>query len=552
MRRKTVVIVEDNEAQRLSLQLDLERRNFKVGSAATAAEAREVVGILADDIDVMVLDMRLEDPVEPNTTGTDIGIELQHEHPGYPPEFLVHSAFAEVNYYKLALRLGAAAYLNKTETTRGDLIRHVRALSLKRALRLDRPQLDQSLSSISNSTKSLSAGIRKFCLDVLSNELDSCLGTPYAILLTDETGTQNCATNTDLPTGYDSVYTSLQAMAHGISNFASPYEVSRQEVKYWPKPTSSNEVKIYERLPGSTFIPLANVQNFRLSLGLFEPRSGEAKFAEETGKLAAVLSQYVRSTIVEHFFRILIHLDSQKRATMLKSTSHLCLSLGEEQQRIIDEGIMTGQLIEGSNTHQKLITMSGDLWDTGTILTNVALSGTTQDYGPPFELKDVVERALIDLKQLMDLQGIKFNIEGSCKVRARPDDIYIAVTRVLQWLAQRKRETRPDVHAEITVRCTTVDGYPQATFEDLSNRLPQRLREQLFLPFSVSLNRPFDTKLSGPGVYLPLYLAKILIEEKYGGWLEDKTDELRGNIGHRIVMRFEPSGDTTSQPSPVD
>jgi len=191
--------------------------------------------------------------------------------------------------------------------------------------------------------------------------------------------------------------------------------------------------------------------------------------------------------------------------------------------------------------------MASDLWDTGTILTSVAISDASQDYGAPLEIRDVIEQAFSDLEDKMDVHGIKFNVEGSCKIKARPDDIYIAVIRVLQWLAQREIETSADVNAEINVRCMTADGYSQAIFEDLSNRLPQKLREQLFLPFSTSLNRPFDTKLSGPGIYLPLYLAKILVEEKYGGSLEDKTDELKGDIGHRIVMRFEPSVNTNTR-----
>jgi len=32
-----------------------------------------------------------------------------------------------------------------------------------------------------------------------------------------------------------------------------------------------------------------------------------------------------------------------------------------------------------------------------------------------------------------------------------------------------------------------------------------------------------------------------LVEEKYGGRLEDKSDELEGAIGHRVVMRFNSS-----------
>src|ERR1043165_5741503 len=112
MQKKTVVIVEDNESQRLALHTALERRGFRVKSAATVAEARKVIEELGEEIDVMVLDMRLEDPAEPDTTGADIGIALQDEHPTWLPEFLIHSAYALVNYYKLALRLGAAAYLS--------------------------------------------------------------------------------------------------------------------------------------------------------------------------------------------------------------------------------------------------------------------------------------------------------------------------------------------------------------------------------------------------------------------------------------------------------
>src|ERR1043166_204769 len=405
MQCKTIVIVEDNETQRLALQSGLERRHFRVGSAATVAEARKVVESLGDDIDVMVLDMRLEDSSQPETNGPDIGIELQRGHPSCSPEYLIHSGFAEVNYYKMALRLGAAAYLSKSETTRLDVIRHVRALALKRALRLDRPQVEQSLRTISESTKNLADAVRKFCREVLASELDACLGIPYLLLLTDEGGTQNCSTNTDLPNGYSSLYASLQAMAQGISSLSSSFEVTDQEIKQLPIPISPDEIKIYQRLPRSAFIPLANVQHFRLSLGLFEPFAGEASYPEETGKLASVLAQYVRSTIVEHFVRILIHLDSQKRAMMLRSTSHLCLSLGEDQQEMIEEGIMAGQLEEGSETHGKLLNMATDLWETGTILANVATFNFLNDDEPAFEITELIGKAFTDLEERMDLQG---------------------------------------------------------------------------------------------------------------------------------------------------
>lgn len=537
---KTVVIVEDQEPQRLALHSALERRGFQVKSAATVAEARYAIEFAGEEIDVMVLDMRLEDPNEPDTTGADIGIQVQEEHPDWLPEYLIQSSFAEVNYYRLALRLGVAAYLSKAETNQSDLIQHVRALALKRALRLERPRVAEILRSISEATKSLSAAVRKFCREILAGELDTCLGAPYMLLLTDENGTQNFATNTDMPVGYEPLYTTLQAMAHGISNFSSPYTVSEQGMKYLPQPNNHNELQLYERLPRAVFIPLANVKNFRLSIGLFESKLGETKYPEDIGKLATVLTQYVRPTIVEHFLRILVQFDSQKR-TMLQSTSRLCLSLGQEQQGIIEESVATGQLQAGSNAHHELIRMADDLWETGTILANVTTNDSEEEY-EPFEIKDLIVTAINNLGEGMSLQGIRFNVEGSCMIEARQDDLYIVVIRVLQWLAQRRIETPLGLEPEISVRCADVNGTSQIIFEDRSKRLPKRLRDRLYTPFFISAIPPLDAKLPGPGFYLPLYLAKMLIEEKYGGWLDDKSDELEGDVGHRLVIRFESVG----------
>jgi DNA-binding NarL/FixJ family response regulator len=538
MGSKTVVIVEDHKPQRLALIYALERRGFRVMGAGTAAEARQIIRELGEEIDVMLLDMRLEDPDEPSTTGADIGIELQAEHPNWLPEYLIHSAYSEVDYYKLALRLGAAAYLSKGDTQTSDVIRHTRALTLRRALRLERPPVAERLSSISESTKNLSVAVRKFCREILASELDACLGAPYILLLTDENGTQNFATNTDLPLGYESLYTTLQAMAHGISNFSAPYLLTK-DMTQLPPPSNPNETRICQRLPNAAFIPLANVKIFRLSLGLLTPLPSETSHPEDTGLLATVLAQYVRSTIVEHFLRILVHLDSQKKA-MLKGTSRFCVFLGQDQQGIIEEGISGADLKEGSDTHHKLSNLADDLWETGTILANVANSDAKEEYSP-FELGDLIGRAFKDLKETMQLRNIMFDLQGSCQVKAQQDDMYIAVVRVLQWLAQRRIETSPEVDAKITVTCTSSNGMSQAIFEDRSKRLPDKVREQLFMPFSVSVIPPSETRLRGPGLYLPLFLAKMLVEEKYGGWLDDRSEEIEGEIGHRIVMRFDSS-----------
>jgi hypothetical protein len=109
---------------------------------------------------------------------------------------------------------------------------------------------------------------------------------------------------------------------------------------------------------------------------------------------------------------------------------------------------------------------------------------------------------------------------------------------VLQWLVQRRNQTPPDIKQQINVHCDESNALTSITFEDCSHRLPHKLREQLFMPFSISAIPQEGTKLSGPGLYLPLFLAKMLVEEKYGGWLDDRSDEISSTLGHRLVMSF--------------
>ncbi len=536
MQQKTVMVVEDYEVQRLTLHNAFKRRGFQVESAGTVAEARRIFEGLGNQIDVAVLDMRLEDPAEPETTGADLGIEYQKRHADWTTEFLIHSAYAEVNYHKLALQLGAATYLSKAETTLEDVICHVRALALRRALRLERPKVAEAMRWIVDSTRSLSDAVLNFCQEVLAKELENCLDSPYMLLLTDENGTQNCASTTNLPLGYEQIYTVLQAMAHGNSSFAEPYVFNSHQMKAMPGASNPVEAAVYESLLNSAFVPLANVHDFRLSVGIFKQPPGEKKDSDEPDKLAAVLAQYVRSTVVEHFLRILVHLDSQKK-TMLKNTSRLCLSLGQDQQSYVKEGVEQKELQEGSPTHWKLAVMADDLRQTGAILANVS-SSERKVVWKPIRIKQLLEEAWADLSQKMFLDDIKFKVIGDCEANVDPEDMVIAVSRLLQWIALRKNKTVRELEPAITVRCEESPSWSQVSFEDQSNRLPEQLRRYLFMPVSLSVEPQVGTEVRGPGLYLPLFLAKMIVEEKYGGWLDDKSDEMEGEVGHRLVMRF--------------
>lgn len=538
MHGKTVVVVEDEEPKRRSLGRALERRGFRVRGVGTVSEARRVIRELGETTDVMLLDMRLDDPAEPATTGADIAIEARDENPLWMPEYLIVTAYPNVtNYYQLALRLGAAAYLSRAEVTQEETVRHIRALALKRALRVERPSVMAALGPISESTKNLSDAVTRFCREMLMGELDACLGSPYILLLTNELGTQNVATNTDLPTSYGASYAAIQSMAQAITKLSSFHVVTEHDLKVLPAPVSNGEERFFARLPGAALLPLANVMNFSLSLVLLAPRPMESRHPEETGPLAAALAQHVRPSIIEHFLKILVHIDSKKKA-VLKNISYFCLYVGQEQQRIINEGVVRGELHEGSEAHLDLRTMADDLRQTGAVLSGAA-SYSVNDALPTLEVRGLIERELEDLKELVAPTEFNYRLEGSCRIRAN-EDINIAFKRLLHWLVQRYIETPPALNPEISVRCVEGESESLVVFEDRSERLSKELRRQLFEPFSTSVMLGAHAGDRGPGIYLPLYLAKVLVEEQYGGRLTDESDQMGGGVGHRLVLRLSP------------
>lgn len=545
MTAKVVVIVENDPKQRNDFQQALTERGFRAKGAATVAEAFCILEKLGEATDVMMLDMALDDPDAPMMTGADIALQLRDQHPEWLPEYVIKTGYSlVVNFYRLALRLGAAAYLVPGEVSPDDMVRHIRVLALKRALRIERPQVMGALSSISESTKSLSEAVKRFCQRVLAEEFDSCLGTPYILLLTDQRGTQNVATNTNLSKGYHSSYAAIQNKSHAIAKF-SPHLISQADTDSLSGANGAVEDELISRLPGSALVPVARVGNFRLSLILLTAQPGEFKYPEEIEPLALILRQHWRPGIIEHFLGILVSLDAQKHA-MLKSTSYLCLYVGQEQERILNQAMAHNELKENSNLHHSLAMMADDFRLTGVTLNSAA--NNLPEQPSTIEMRDMVQREIEGLKKATDFDKLDLQVDGSCFVSAG-EDLAIAVRRLLQWLAQRLPEIPPGQQPQIHVRCAQKDGNSEVIFEDRSRRLSPRLRARLFEPFSTSVMAA-NSRDSGPGLYLPLYLAKVLVEEKYGGELNDESDDMDGDVGHRLVMSFKlPHTASTAVPT---
>jgi len=217
--------------------------------------------------------------------------------------------------------------------------------------------------------------------------------------------------------------------------------------------------------------------------------------------------------------------------------------------------------LSAGDSLRRLWGLANDLNDTGQLLNDL---GTWRwgDKSGPVSIREVAENSWRWITEAEADAARSFEIEGDCTVEADKRDLEIAVSRLLHWLAQRRTATPFDEEPLVSVKCRDdVDG-PTIIFEDRSQRLNKKLRADMFAPFTQAVPVPFspDAELAeaeepGPGEaggkprrrggrYLPLYLAKVIVEGRYHGTLKDHSDDedLKDlSYRHRIVMRFPPA-----------
>lgn len=535
----TVLIVEDDEIQREGIEVALASHGMKVYVAGTKYEARQQAELRWDELDVVIIDMELDDPATP-PFGPEIVMEVRdRKKDTFPPEFIVFTRYESNDYYRLALNLGAAAYLKKGT---GTPIVHVKVLALRRALNGKNPKLTSEVERIAVQSRNISEAILTFCRTLLKSAFEAYLGVPFVILFTEESTTQNCADNAGLPAGSSDFYHTLQALAHGKGNPTEPFvlDIGRLEL-------NQEDLPLYKKLDRAAFLPISLSNDIKLSIGILRPENGEGgETPEQTYEeiLCTVLAQHLRPTVLENIIS-LWSLWTDSYVTR-NSIAKLCLRVGQE----INYGLTTG------DKDQILQELADDLIDTAQHLNYDSLNWS--DRGEEVSVTEVIETGWELIAKSEDQPVTKLNLQGHCVVRAQRRDVAIIISRLLQWFAYRGKATPLDVQPVIKIKCETADGSATITFEDNSYRLPPELRRRLFETFSQAISTPFPEVESSKfkakevdagtpenkpqkleGRYLPLYLAKVLVEGRYHGILKDQSDEIIGhNYGHRIMIQL--------------
>ncbi len=537
MKQSTVFLLEDVDSQRVGLTYMLRQRGFDVLAAKNVDEARKLIEKSGNQIDVAILDMRLRDPDHPGISGADLGLELLERAAPQMPEFLIYSMYSsKIDYYKKAVRLGAAAYLDKSREDAEELIRHVRALAFRRALSPRDGRAVDAITKLVAQGGAKKTAVEQFCRTVVAEELTSTLGTPFFLLLREgPQGEVRLCGGSALPEESEKLCRDLVELAYLPGDFGQPVVLSRADA-------ASLRLQGAEKIGECVaLIPLAEHQDLQLVLGLVDQDSKRGPLAEDIEKLGVVLLRYCRRSVLHHFLDLKMRLAKaeeerrraeeerrgaeEERRILIEATSKILLRVGQEELAILQDAGREGEIQEEGKNVRQLWSLAADLQEAGEVLSDLG-GGRTPEAMTRVDVEKVVHSLWQEITA--DGSSTELEIEESGAVETDSESFYLVASQILRWLAKRGSEC-------ITIAMEEEGPETMIRFEDSSERIPTSIRRRLFDPFSLGIRHALLQE-GLRGRRFGFFLAKLMIETRADGRLEDLSDELPGDQGHRFCL----------------
>lgn len=527
----TVLIIEDHAAQRDALANALARRGFRALRPASIEDVRQAIQEEGVRIDVVYVDMDLRDWNPPQRlNGADLALELKDFAKDYPPEFIIRSAYTEVDYYRLAVKLGAAAYLAKQETDLADVVRHIRALAIRRRMRVTGAKARTLVEDIAVGTYTRAEVLAQFCRRFLVPRLERCLGLDVVILGRFENGrAERIAATVDFPRCHET-FSDMIACTVGHARPNTPFLIAKAPDDH----TVDGPLSVPPDLAGSAFVPLLQGERFTLVLGLLDGDESSRPLVEKPHPMARILVGYLEQAAVWQILHIATEIETDRRS-QLCTVHRFSQWYGNAQLGLLDAARDAGEIANEGPSTRRLREMAIDLRYTGSLLESL-LAARDESQVEDLSARELVRTAWADVEGDDDERMDALVIEEDCRLRGVRSALDIAVQRLFEWFAQR--QPRRDDGPVARVCCREKGETSTLVFEDFSPRLHPRLRRQLFEPFSsAAASGAFESERSD--AHLSLYVARMLIELGNRGTIEDRTPDAEdGSVGHRFVLRL--------------
>ncbi|HEX8457044.1 MAG TPA: hypothetical protein VF656_07095 [Pyrinomonadaceae bacterium] len=250
-----------------------------------------------------------------------------------------------------------------------------------------------------------------------------------------------------------------------------------------------------------------------------------------------IFLQFIRlgvSKIKDLRMRELLEQWDVEQEVRLRELARFCRYVGNET-RLITFGVREEAGVSDRSVHfHRLKLLADELNEASDLLSQLG-----QERMPPYErlvLKDVIQEAWDGLNSAGHKRGHTLLFEGDCLTRvvAAKDDLLFLFSRLMHWLVTSAAEG--STPARLTARCRLDGLQVEISFESSGFRIHRVRRESMFVPMTQRINYDELLEGGGPKLFLAMCLVKTIIEKRYEGSLADRSDELPGEAGNKLVV----------------
>jgi hypothetical protein len=214
--------------------------------------------------------------------------------------------------------------------------------------------------------------------------------------------------------------------------------------------------------------------------------------------------------------------------------ARFCWFVGNEAKLITFGAKDEAAAPDRSAQFRKLTLLADELNEAGDFLSRLV-----QKDSPLSErlvLQEVIQEAWQSLKSSGRNQG-GLLFQGDCRasVVAAKHEVLFLFSRLLNWLASASEDERGSA-TPVAVRCRLNGLQVEVSLEGGGARIHRAQRESMFVPMTQPIDYDQSLKDKGPKLFLAMYLVNTILKQRYKGSLADRSDELPGETGHKLVI----------------